>query len=202
MPVATAGFNRTNCQKAKWVVARETGGKGLADSRNGANPPEVNMKTKDQQTLRILNHLITVCQDSEKGFREAAKDVKDPDYKEMLKEYEFRMRHFEGALEKEVRKLGDLPQKKGSLLGWLHRMEIYLRSELNRHDPEVVVLECERGERKAMDAYQEGLEEMRYEGLPRTVEHQFVELIEMNRRLRAFHPMKPQVGEDEFLHLR
>lgn len=162
------------------------------------------MTRKSSEMIKVLNNLIEVCKDSEKGFREAAIDVRDDDYKETFLGYARRVGHFGAVLQDEVRKLGVTPRDSGSVLAALHRARIHLRAILNWHDAHLMLLECERGEKRALDTYGEALELTLFPDVKPLIEKQFVELIEMSNHMKAMEnedkPVHQETGEMLHLH--
>lgn len=161
------------------------------------------MTRNSSEMIKMLNKLIEVCKDSEKGFREAAVDVRDDDFKETFLGYARRVGHFGAALQDEVRKLGATPRDRGSVLALLHRSRIHLRAILNWHDAHLMLLECERGEKKALDTYGEAIELTLPTEIKSIIEKQFVELIEMSNHMRIMGTEDKPAHEEsgEVLHL-
>jgi uncharacterized protein (TIGR02284 family) len=161
------------------------------------------MTSKSNEMIKVLNSLIEVCKDSEKGFREAAIDVRDDDFKETFLGYARRVGHFGTVLQDEVRKLGVTPRDRGSVLALLHRARIHLRAILNWHDAHLMLLECERGEKRALDTYGSVLEMSLMPDVKSLIEKQFVELIEMSNHMREMETEEKPVHEEsgELLHL-
>ncbi|HEY7162075.1 MAG TPA: PA2169 family four-helix-bundle protein, partial [Acidobacteriota bacterium] len=96
--------------------------------------------------VSLLNGLIEICKDGEKGFREAAEDINIGYYQILFQEYARQRSQFASVLQQEVRKLGGDPDRKGSMAGTIHRGWMNLRSSVNQKTNELIIRECERGE--------------------------------------------------------
>jgi uncharacterized protein (TIGR02284 family) len=107
--------------------------------------------------VALLNGLIEICKDGEKGFREAAEDIDIGYYQILFNEYARQRSQFASALQQEVKKLGGNPDRKGSMAGTLHRGWMNLRSHVNQKTNDSIILECERGEKNALKNYQNAL---------------------------------------------
>lgn len=156
---------------------------------------------KTDETIHILNRFIEVCKDGENGFREAARDVRNDRFKNIFHDYADRMEGFAVRLEDEVIKLGGVPRRKGTLVAALHRAWIHVRSIVNLYNPRPALIECERGEKKALDVYQEALDLGTVDEAKELVERQFVELIEIRDRLLEMDPRKAPELPAGILHL-
>ena len=106
------------------------------------------------ECISLFNGLIEICKDGEKGFREAAEDIEIGYYQILFNEYARQRSQFASALQQEVRKLGGNPDRKGSMAGTLHRSWMNLRSSVNHKTNDLIILECERGEKNALKNYQ------------------------------------------------
>lgn len=113
------------------------------------------MAEVSSEIVLTLNGLITTCRDGEKGFREAAESVDDPDLKELFNELSAERAAFADELQAEVRRLGADPAESGSPLGAIHRGWINLRDALSKNDDLSALEECERGEDAAVAAFRD-----------------------------------------------
>lgn len=95
--------------------------------------------------IKVLNDLITTTLDSADGYDEAAKDAKNPTFKNLFSQWARERRQVVGELQNEVRALGGEPEGDGSVLASAHRAFLNVRESLSRGDRSVVE-EVERGE--------------------------------------------------------
>ena len=106
----------------------------------------------------ILNRLIEVCRDGERGFRYATNHVSDPTVKALFLEVATQRQQFADALLPHAHRLGGETETDGSVVGTLHRGWMTVRDTVAPHDDAAIIREAERGERAALTAYQEALD--------------------------------------------
>lgn len=121
----------------------------------------------------VLNHLIEICTDGERGFRAAADYVKDPSLKSLFNELAAQRGQFAADLLPHAQRLGGDAASDGTSAGTLHRGWMNLKGHVPGHHDHGIVTEAERGEHAALGAYEDALNGM----LPPTVR----ELIEGQR---------------------
>jgi uncharacterized protein (TIGR02284 family) len=134
--------------------------------------------------VAIVNDLLDCCRDAEKGFREAARDVRDKKLQDLFLVHARQMGDFSGVLEKQVVHLGGAPHKKGSVVGLMHRTWIGARSLLNFRNPTPVLVECERGEAAAISHYEHALDSPLPQEVKDMIEKQFVEILLARNHIR------------------
>jgi uncharacterized protein (TIGR02284 family) len=105
----------------------------------------------------VINELIETSKDGEKGFALAAKDAKDPTLSAFFHDGEQSCRTAAAELQSEVAKLGDNPERGGSVKGALHRGWVSVRAAATSRDDKAILEECERGEDYAKAKYSEAL---------------------------------------------
>ena len=110
-------------------------------------------------TIRVLNALIETCKDGEKGYRNAASDVRDPTMRGVFLAYSDQRSHFAGELQRMVHGLGAVPENNGTLRGALRRGWMDLISALEGTSEHRVFMVCERAEETAMQRYEDALRE-------------------------------------------
>lgn len=138
----------------------------------------------EKNSATIVNDLVEVCRDAEKGFYDAAKDVREQRLKEMFLAQSRQMGQFGKSLQDKVSELGGEPRKQGSVAGTLHRTWMDLRAALNRHDSRLVLVECNRGEAAVLSHYERALEGVLPKDVKEIVEKQFVEILLTRNRLQ------------------
>lgn len=112
----------------------------------------------NQETISVLNDLIETCKDGEKGFRECAQDLKNPQLKTILMQRAQDCATASAELQQLVRTLGGDPETSGSVAGDLHRRWVDLKSMVTGKDDEAILNECERGEDVALKSYRKALD--------------------------------------------
>ena len=140
---------------------------------------------QQKEIISTINELIETLKDGEKGFKEAAEAVKDPQLKSLFAEYSQQRHRFANELQSEARSLGELkPEKSSSTAGAMHRAWINLKSAVTSGDDKAVLSECERGEDSAVHEYEEAMKD----GLPAPVRdlvaRQFTEIKSAHDRVK------------------
>lgn len=138
-----------------------------------------------EKITSLLNHLIEVCKDGEKGYRDAADEMNNQYYQMLFKEYAKQRAQFSSSLQEEVRKLGFQPERTGSFTGILHREWIHLRSSVKEEHDHSIVLECQRGEDIAILKYKQALEKDLRDSLKSLLSEQLGRIIETRSRVHA-----------------
>jgi uncharacterized protein (TIGR02284 family) len=111
----------------------------------------------NKEMLSELNHLIEICRDGINGYRNAAEDVEHEMLKPLFREYAQQRQTFDTELSNIVRQHGGDPDDTSTARGTLHRVFMDLRSAISNGDEEAILSECLRGERAALDAYNDAL---------------------------------------------
>ncbi len=105
-----------------------------------------------------MNSLIETLKDGQRGFKEAADAVKDPQLKTLFNEYSLQRSRFAGELQSEAIRLGESkPEDSSSVTGAMHRAWIDLKSAVTSGDDHAVLAECERGEDSAVKEYRDAM---------------------------------------------
>ncbi|PWT91928.1 MAG: hypothetical protein C5B54_04390 [Acidobacteria bacterium] len=154
-----------------------------------------------QETLmKSLNELVRVCKDTEEELKQAASKVHDESLQKMLLATARDRANWAQEIQAELRDMGVKPVDTGSLSGLLHRMWANMRYQLNLHNDEVVLRECQREEEAALKEYEE-LVEKRSLKLDSVMERLFVSLIETRDRLQERVAAKHHKDDDSDNHL-
>lgn len=106
------------------------------------------------QLVASLNHLITTCTDSEKGYRTAADCVRNVQLKALFATYASERGQFAAELAEEVRRHGGVPDDGGSVTGAFWRGWTNLKAVVTGGDEKAVVDECQQSEEGAVKAYE------------------------------------------------
>jgi uncharacterized protein (TIGR02284 family) len=153
-----------------------------------------------KEPVAILNDLIAYCKDTEKGFSEASRDVRDEEYQKMFTGYAARMKEFAASLQEQVVKLGGKPRQEGGMSGEIRRVWMHFRSALNLHHTGPVLLECEKEEESLLDHYENAVKSGLTPAINDVVERQYVEIIEIRNRLKDLElGAKPNVPAEKKL---
>ena len=139
----------------------------------------------EKEVISTLNTLIETCRDGEQGFREAAKNLKDPSVKSMFTEIAYERAKFAEELKSEVERLGGTPDEGGSISGAAHRGWVNVKGALTGRDDKQIIAEAERGEDVAVETYRDALKEPLPVGVESVVHRQFDHVKEAHDRVRA-----------------
>ena len=108
-----------------------------------------------KEMSKALNELLEKNYDSEKGFKNAADDVKNERLKSFFKERAQQRYDFGHELKSEIQNFGGTPDKGSSTLGDAHRAWMDLKSKFSSDNEEAILEEAIRGENAAVENYNE-----------------------------------------------
>ncbi|MET0987789.1 MAG: PA2169 family four-helix-bundle protein [Steroidobacteraceae bacterium] len=108
--------------------------------------------------IKVLNALIETTLDSADGYRQAADNAGNSQYKILFQQWSVERRKVAGDLQNEVRSLGGKAEDDGSILAAAHRTFLKLRDSVTGDD-QSVVNEVERGEDFIKAKYEEALKD-------------------------------------------
>ncbi|GAB3892882.1 hypothetical protein GCM10028803_06310 [Larkinella knui] len=112
----------------------------------------------NSEILDRLNTLLTRTRDGERGYQEAAENVKDAELKSLFLAQSRQRGEYALEIDREIRTLGGDPENSTSLAADLHRAWINIKTSFTGNDDKAVVEECKRGDGQALDDYQEILQ--------------------------------------------
>ncbi len=108
----------------------------------------------DHRVVELLQDLVTVCRDSQEGYKTAADETSDQELKTMFTEFARRRGQEGDELDRLVRAHGGQSASRGgSLTGHAHRLFVALRAALTGHDRAAALREVARGESYAEAAF-------------------------------------------------
>lgn len=114
----------------------------------------------NKKQVKALNDLLEKSYDAEKGFKDAAENVKAPHLKEMFKEYANQRYQFGHELKGLITSLGGEIDKGDSVASKMHRAWMDLKSAVASNEEKNILEEVKRGEKHALDSYEEALEDL------------------------------------------
>ena len=110
-----------------------------------------------QHTIDVLENLITICRDGEKGYLHAAAHVEDPSLQAFFREQSLERARFARELSDQIESLGEKPaDTSGSLAGALHRAWFAIKGDLGGGE-HTILESVEQGEDAAKKAYEDAL---------------------------------------------
>ncbi len=114
------------------------------------------MTNKD--IVNELNNLITTCQDAEDGFQHAAQNAEDPGLKTWFQQVATVRATARADLQRTVEQLGEQHEDDGSILASMHRTWMDIKNTFTDQDDETILNETIRGDKSALEIYEERLE--------------------------------------------
>ena len=81
----------------------------------------------NKQVVNKLNHLLGTLKDGQTGYKEAAEEAENPQYKTMFNEYSQQRATLASEIEAEIRRLGGDPDDSGSAGAAVHRAWLNIR---------------------------------------------------------------------------
>jgi uncharacterized protein (TIGR02284 family) len=140
---------------------------------------------QQKEAISTINNLIETLKDGEKGFKEAAESVKDPQLKSLFQEYSQQRHRFADELQSQAKSLGEFkPENSSSTAGAMHRAWINLKSAVTSGDDKAILSECERGEDSAVHEYEEAMNDGLTGQVREVVARQFSEIKNAHDRVR------------------
>ena len=86
---------------------------------------------QQKEIISTISCLIETLKNGEKGFKEAADAVNDPQLKSLFQEYSQQRHRFATELQTQAQSLGELkPEKSSSAAGAMHRAWINLKAAM------------------------------------------------------------------------
>lgn len=116
-----------------------------------------NIMENNEKLIDSLNHLVAICNDGKFGYETAAEDAESSELKSMFTGYSTQRAEYASQLKEYVRSSGGDPDKDGGPLGALHRAWIDVKSALSSKDNKAVLGACITGEKAAIEAYDDVL---------------------------------------------
>jgi uncharacterized protein (TIGR02284 family) len=112
-----------------------------------------------EKVAKKLNELLEKNYDAEKGFKFAAENVNNRELKSFFKDKAQQRYDFGHELKSEIANFGESPDKGSSLAGDAHRSWMNLKTSLSSDKEEAVLEEAVRGEKAAVEDYEEILKD-------------------------------------------
>jgi len=106
-----------------------------------------------------LQRLLSICNDGKEGYKNAADNAETGELKALFTTYSIQRAEFADKLKTCIRETGGDPDNEsGGPLGAMHRTWIDIKSALAGRDNKAVLEACITGEKAAVDAYDNALE--------------------------------------------
>lgn len=119
----------------------------------------MNMMKYTEKVSNLLNDLLEKNYDAEAGYVAAKDNVESSYLKEFFKDRATDRYDFGHEIKEEIRSFGSKPDKGTSLKGHAHRVWMNLKSTFASNSDQAILEEAIRGEKKALEDYNEILKE-------------------------------------------
>ena len=114
------------------------------------------MSNHNQDIVKSLRTLVQLNKDSDRGYKEASENIEDPELKTILYRLSQQRTEFRGDIEEIlIKDYSDNANSSDSILSKLHRGWMDFKTKLSSNDNEAVLEECVRGEKHAIETYNE-----------------------------------------------
>lgn len=117
------------------------------------------METYSENVGKKLNDLLEKTYDAEKGFKKAAENVEHSALKAYFNQKAQERYNFGHELKSEIKSFNQEVDKGGSLTGKAHRAWMDVKSLFSSDDEESMLEEAIRGEKTAVEEYEDVLSE-------------------------------------------
>ena len=118
------------------------------------------MSTYTEEVGEKLNDLLEKTYDAEKGFKKAAENTDNPGLKSYFDGKAQQRYDFGHALKSEIKSFGQEVDKGDSLTGKAHRAWMDVKALFSSDDDEAMLEEAIRGEKAAVEEYEDVLKEI------------------------------------------
>jgi uncharacterized protein (TIGR02284 family) len=150
------------------------------DRTNG----KANVSLDGDALVALLNELIAMCHNGQKGFALASASVESEVLHQLLQDYAQQRGEYAERLREEVLRLGGTPEMGGDLAGGIHRLWLRLKRLLAAGDAPVVA-ECLAGDGAALEVYEQARQKIGPGQLEDVVEQQYEAIRAARARLQS-----------------
>ena len=144
----------------------------------------------DRTERDVLEHLVDICRDGERGFRAAAQHVHTPLLRGLLADLAEQRQTFVRDLQPHLNRLGGTTLSSGTRAGAIHRGWMNVKAHVPGHRDQTILAEAARGEHAAIKAYDEALNGMLPPAAIAIVEHQLGQLRLTQQRIRELEQVQ------------
>jgi len=142
-------------------------------------------------TLAMLNDLLEMSQEGQRGFALATKDNREPGVLDFLTDGEESCRAAALELQDQVRLLGGAPEHGRTVNAPVYRGWISFKAVAISRDTKLILEECERGEDYAKARYEDAMKIELSESLRGILERQYRRVIAIQGRVRLLRNRYP-----------
>lgn len=114
---------------------------------------------KKEESIKVLNSLITINNDRIEGYETASKETEELDLKTLFSQFIATSKKCKQELVMEVNTLGGEAPEGTKASGKFFRVWMDVKAALTGKDRKAILNSCEYGEDKALETYDEALED-------------------------------------------
>lgn len=111
------------------------------------------------ESIDVLNNLIVINNDRIEGYKTASTETYEEELRSLFSRLEQTSQNCKMELQAEVNRLGGTPEEGTKTSGKFYRIWMDLKAAVTGSDRKAILESCEYGEKVAIDAYQNVLEE-------------------------------------------
>lgn len=104
-----------------------------------------------------LGNVLDICHDGAEGYEHAAGRVENKEISTIFRRLSQQRKLFAEELKSDARDLGLEFEENGTVKGFFHRNWLDLKSMVSKHDISTIVDTAKTGEHKAVDTYDEAI---------------------------------------------
>jgi uncharacterized protein (TIGR02284 family) len=138
----------------------------------------------NNDVIDILNDLIETCRDGQEGYRVAAANIQNSEFRRLFNIFAQQRVQFVSELQSEVHRLGGEAVTEGSVAGRVHRGWLKIKSKALGGDEASIVAGCQSGEEAAINAYQDALKADLPLDVQYVVKRQYMDIRDAYDRIR------------------
>lgn len=112
-----------------------------------------------EESIDVLNNLIVINNDRIEGYKTASTETYEEELRSLFSRLEQTSQNCKMELEAEVNRLGGTPEEGTKTSGKFYRIWMDLKAAVTGSDRKAILESCEYGEKVAIDAYQDVLED-------------------------------------------
>jgi len=144
----------------------------------------VDFYMSNNEVIAILNDLIETCKDGQEGYRIAAENISNSEFRRLFNIFSQQRAQFVSELQAEVHRLGGSPVSRGTLAGSLHREWLNVKTTFTGADEASIIAQCQLGEEAAVNHYQEALKADLPLDVQYVVKRQYMDIKDAYDRIR------------------
>lgn len=161
------------------------GNASFSNPQRSMNPGE-----RNKDAIDILNVLIKTCRDAQNGYRTAAAYAQEESLRSFLQVQSENRAYFVHELQEQVSSLGGKAAESGSVIGAAYRGWMKVKATVSRHKAKAVLASVEKGDKEAIEEYNDALSKNLTADARHIVENQLRQMQESLVKIKNFQGMQ------------